>query len=153
MKSGKQLYETFFVGEEGTQYFIKPLTFEAQGDPSLTLELDIAFRSKKELKGKTTLNYSLLGSDIVKSVEKISLNSSPTTVLCEENKFLFNEKKKKHYVSRFSSELEAVILKELFKKAQWEIHLESKEQNYVFVPSAKTAKAIAKLNENVFVLF
>ena len=60
--SGK-LYETFFVGDEGTQYFIKDIKFSSNLNSDQTWT-DITFRYKNELKDSATINFSFLNAKL-----------------------------------------------------------------------------------------
>ena len=45
---GKKLFETFYAGEQGSQYFIKPLVLKNATKEKLTI--DFSFRYKTEVK-------------------------------------------------------------------------------------------------------
>ena len=152
VKSGKKLYETFFVGEEGTQYFIKPLIFETI-DSEDNLQIDFTFRYKNELNNIATINYSIVKDEIMRNVDSLIIISPPNKVTCSVNKLLFNEKRNKSYNSRFTTKISSLMLNNLFKSNEWEIKIHLNNKKYIFYPSRKTKKGINKINNNLFVLF
>ena len=67
-KSSKKLVETFYVGIEGTQYFIKPLTYQVE-DSKEELEIDCIFRYKTKLSDSdsASINFSTYTNEPLKS--------------------------------------------------------------------------------------
>src|SRR5690606_7037547 len=65
-RSARNLYQNFFIGEEGSQYFIKPIAFE--NDEKEKLQLDITFRYKDEVKDSATVNFSIVTKELNKTI-------------------------------------------------------------------------------------
>lgn len=149
-KGAKTYYETFFVGEQGTQYFIKPIKFK--GENSL-LKVDITFRYKNEIKDSSAINFSIISEKVVKDVDSVFISSGDHKILLNNVELIFNEKKKKLITSRFTGKVSVKDLNELFKSNPWKIDLKSSVLKELYMSSRQANKVIRKLQENVFILF
>lgn len=150
-KSAKTLYEEFFVGEEGTQYFIKPLVFIS--DNSESIELDITFRYKNEIKDSAIINFSLYREDALKNIDSIKILNSKSLVLFENVSLLFISKEKDQIKYRFTTSCLFKDIYTFFSNPQWEINVFFNGQKSTYIPPKKTVKKINSLNNNIFVLF
>lgn len=152
VKSGKNLFETFYVGEEGTQYFIKPLVlFNPQNREELFI--DFTFRYKNEVKDSVVINLSLLSSDIFRSIDSVSLSNITHTIKSNNSKLLFNEKKNKLFNSRFSTKISLIELINMFENDNWKITIYSNSTYSTYTSTKRTKKAIKNLQNKLFVLF
>jgi hypothetical protein len=151
-KSGKKLFETFYVGEQGTQYFIKPITFFNDKNKD-ELQADFTFRYKDALKDSVIMNFSLETINIVKKIDSITIFSQENKASSKKVNLLFNESKGKLFKSRFSVKILLTELNKLFQNKDWKIQLyfDGTTQNYL--PENSTKNAIKKLNDKVFILF
>ncbi|MEL0651389.1 hypothetical protein V6246_08140 [Algibacter sp. TI.3.09] len=150
-KSAKNLYETFFTGEEGTQYFIKPLKFESNS--SDLLYLDITFKHKKIIKDSGTLNFSVLNNNAFNDIDSLIITNGETPKTIKDINFLFSEKTNKEYKSRFSGKLPLEQVKSLFINPNWKLTLYKKENKTEFIASKKSKKSIGKLYSDIFNIF
>ncbi len=149
-RGGKNLYESFFVGEAGTQYFIKPLTFETnQADEQLLM--DFGFRY---LPGQASedvrVAYSLRTPQLFRSMDTLLICSPTDTLICTGHRFLFNEKKK-DFLSRFETQTKLDHLKSIFAQADWRVTVIGDNYRRTFTPIKK--KKIDKVRDYLFVLF
>lgn len=154
-KSGKNLYETFYVGEEGMQYFIKPLPFESKNSE---LFLDITFRHKDKVQDSATINFSIKGKDLIKQIDTLTLftvtNNIAFSLPSSKIEYMFSERQKDDYVSRFSTKMPLIEIQKLFKNSEWKAILKSKEiSTKEYVSTSSTQKKIQKLNQNIFFIF
>ena len=149
-RPGHKLYETFFVGEEGTQYFIKPLAFDSENGEAT---LDITFRYKTEIRDSATINISFVDDKIHKSADSIVLRTGTNRIELHAGKLLFNDKVKGGYASRFTTKALLADIVSLFKQDDWTVSLYSAGSAHHFRAGNKTRKKISKLQENVFALF
>ncbi|MCC6726639.1 MAG: hypothetical protein IT258_19210, partial [Saprospiraceae bacterium] len=78
VKSGKRLFETFYVGTDGTQYFIKPLEFTA--DNKEVLKLDVTFRQKDISEDSATVNISFYGAENFKTADSLVIKNTTETL-------------------------------------------------------------------------
>lgn len=152
VKSGKNLFETFYIGEDGTQYFIKPLTFINKQNKE-DLQIDFTFRHKDKIKDSVIVNFSIIGSNIIKNTDSISFYSKTDAIKTNNVKLLFNEKRNKSFVSRFTTKILFIDFINMFKNDTWEIVLYDNENNSFYLPERKTKKRIKKLQEKLFIIF
>ena len=146
-KSGAILYETFFVGSEGTQYFIKPLRFV--GTENDELLADFTFRYKDRIKDSVTCNFSIISNEKLKKVDEVLFVGKNVSVKCENILLLFNEKKGDQFKSRFSGQLLFADFIKLFNTGNFRIDVDNK----AYKISSKTQKSVEKLKGKIFVLF
>ena len=151
-KSAKSFYESFFVGEDGTQYFIKPVSFDAT-DKNSELQVDFTFRYKNEIKDSATINISLISNSIVKEVNNISIKNLHHNVDLRDISLLYNEKKKDKFISRFTSKCSTQELFDIFADADIKIDIDRKDAVSFYITPNKTQKAIRSLNDNLLILF
>lgn len=151
VKSGKNLYETFFVGEDGMQYFLKPLLFINQADGS-KLKLDITFRYKDQIKDSAILNFTIQSPKIFKHLDFIEIKNSSFSIAQQHIELLFNEINKNDFLSRFSTKTSLENLNKLYQNNDWIIEIKNNKQTYVFKASKKTTKSIDILREKLFVI-
>lgn len=152
-KSGKNYFETFFVGSEGTQYFINPLKFINKSNNEV-ISLDITFRYRDEIKIKDSavINFSIESMSIFKAMENIKLSGKDIQINSKEVKLLFNEKKKNNFISRFSTKLSLIDIKRLFSGNNWEVNISDGKQISVFSPTKNSIRAFSIVNDKVFIL-
>ena len=150
-KAGGKLFETFFVGEEGTQYFIKPLKFT--NEKSESLKLDITFRYKNEIKDSAIVNLSFLSNDLFKSIDSLRIDNGEYSTLIKELNLLFAERSKDMYNIRFSTKVNLADIKKLFERNDWRFLQYRNGESTLYTPNKATKKKIDKLNYEVFELF
>jgi hypothetical protein len=149
-KSAKKYYETFYVGEEGTQYFIKPLTFN-KDDSNEKLLLDITFRYKKVVKDSSKLNFSIKSSQqLMKSIDSLKISNDHHDILSNDIDLLFNEKNNDEFLSRFTTQVPLENTHQLFDNNDWEFTIYFNKDKFNFKPTNKTQKAIKALSNDVF---
>ena len=148
-RPGHKLYETFFVGEEGTQYFIKPIAFAGDDGDAL---VDITFRYKTEIRDSATINISFVDDEVYKSADSIVLRTATNRIRLYVGKLLFNEKVKDGYASRFTTKAPLTDVSRMFIQSDWTLSLYNGEKAVHYVAGGKTRKKILKLQQNVFAL-
>jgi hypothetical protein len=148
-KSGKKFYDTFFVGTDGTQYFIKPLFFYEEGTDE-TLIVDMTFRYKNEVKDSATINFSLKGDKLYKVIDSIVFSNNEKSITSTKPVLLFNDKNNNLFTSRFTTKVPLVNVKSLFDEASWVINIHQQERVIKFIAYKKSKKAIKLLKLNVF---
>jgi len=151
MLSGKKLYETFYIGENGTQYFIKPLTFVNDVDEKL--EMDITFKYKNEIKDSAIVNVSLLGKDLIRDVDSIEILQDSCDIVLKDVKSLFSEKTKEVFNSRFSAKGLLYDVKKLFDCSEWNVIIYQNGGIKKYNAPKGTVNNIRKLKNEVFLLF
>jgi len=152
VRSGKNLFESFFVGEEGTQYFIKPLVFlNIQNKEEI--RLDFIFRYKNVIKDSVIVNFSLVGNNIYKNFDSLSLSNKTHKIKSKSINLLFNEKKSKLFYSRFSTKFSFLEFNRMFDNNDWTILVYKDKASVTYVSDKKSKRAIKKLQEKLFILF
>lgn len=151
VKGGKNLFETFYVGEGGTQYFIKPLDFIADNSEDL-MSIDFTFRYLNEVRDSALVNFSIEGQTVLKKIDLIRFTNSSVKIQSASPTLLFNERRKKSFVSRFFLKIPLEEIKQLYSSDDWSIITETESTQTIFTPVKKTRKAIPTLNDNIFIL-
>lgn len=148
-KSGKKYFETFFAGEEGSQYFIKPISFQSKAS-NHKITADLTFRYKNQIKDSATVNFSIIGRTLYKSLDSIIISNSTVKCIQHNCKLLFNENRSNTFVSRFSVKCSLKDLTKLYNDEQWEIIIFAPTEKVIFTPTSKSIKAINQVNKSVF---
>ncbi|MCB8964875.1 MAG: hypothetical protein H6536_07555 [Bacteroidales bacterium] len=148
VKSGNYLYETFYVGNGTTQYFIKPLHFKSN---SINIDLDFTFRYSNTLNTTVTTNFNIIGTTLQK-IDSLQFISQNSTITLRSIKMLFREKQKNMVISRYTTDINLSELRQVFEgKDQTIISYHNGEQTNL-EPTRKTQKSVRKLHQNLFVL-
>jgi hypothetical protein len=150
-KQGKKDFETFYVGEEGTQYFIKPIFFKDEKSKE-DLILDITFRYKNEIKDSAIVNFSIKSTIIYKTINSLKLSNKDTEIKSDNIVLLFNEKNKTGFTSRYSTKFSLKEIKELFNNDSWGVTIYNQNIITKYEPYKKTIRAINAVRERLFVL-
>lgn len=147
VKTNKKLFETFFLGDQGTQYFIKPLSFKDNSNNYL--EMDFTFRYLNKILDSATINFSIYNREHIKAIDSLSIRNNSSSVTINNIKYLFSERSKHFYKTRFSTKIGLSDLKLLFSNSDWKIsHYADHEFNYI-APSS-VSKKIDRLKFGVF---
>ncbi len=148
VKSGKHLYESYFMGNAGIQYFIKPITLKHT--KKNIFETDFTFKYLQNLNDTAVINFSIKHeNNLYKKIDTLLITNNQSSIHIIRPTLLYNERLNDHYLSRFSAKLTQKEVRMLFANQDWVIHL----KDLSFIPSEKTKKNIDKLNIAVFKLF
>ena len=150
-QSSKKLYQTFYSGEEGVQYFLKPLQLISDNKKE-KIFVDFTFRHKDSLNVNVITNYSIHTIKLIKKVDSLVIRSGNNIVHCMDNELLFAERKSSFFKSRFTTKIILSDLSKLMKDSSWRFEVYSNGNNWVFYPSKKSKKKIQALAYNVFVI-
>ncbi|MFA6150624.1 MAG: hypothetical protein WC716_04830 [Chitinophagaceae bacterium] len=147
VKGGSNLYETFYQGGS-TQYFIKPLKFPVVLKNG-NLEMDFTFRSSGKESDTAVMRFSILGNEVLKSLDSFTIQNGLTQVKFTIVEHMFSESKGNQYLNRFSATTNLPQVKALFAQAGWMITLYSKEKKSAFTSNRKTDKNIIRIQKKV----
>lgn len=150
-KSGKNYVETFFVGEEGTQFFIKPIVFTCT-ESNEDIFLDFTFRFKDVIKDSATLNFSIEGTEMYRSIDSLRIFNDADTILCNQIFLMFNEKSRSGFASRHFAKFSLNELKAMFDNDSWGVTIYGQTAIRSFKPHKRTERAIKIVRDRVFVL-
>ena len=151
-KASRGLFTSFFVGDDGTQYFIKPLEFNGV-DGGDELLIDFTFRYRDEISGDTRLNTSLLTADLVKDLDSVKFSNDKYTAVTKNSDLMFNQRQNKNIESRHEVYLPLADMKNIFDNPEWEIVFFYAGKQRTFVADKRTRKKIEALNHDIFELF
>lgn len=151
VKSGKNLFETFYVGDDGIQYFIKPLLFENIQNKE-EIHVDFTFRYKDKVKDSVIVNLSFQSYNILRIIDSLFISNANQRISSKNNKLLFNEKRKGLIISRFTTKFSLTEFSGMFDNNDWKIIVYKNKTYDTFFSKSKTKKAIKKLQEMVFIL-
>lgn len=154
VNAGKKLFTDFFVGDAGTQYFIKPLTFENPAISNEDLLADITFRYKEKIRDSATVNFSIVSRAPIKNINSVTIMSDELHVHSEGITFLFNERSKSGFISRFSFKIPVASLKGLVDSGyEWKFEvMETDSKTRQYVSKRSTTKSLEKLDQSLFIL-
>lgn len=149
--SGKKYFETFYVGEAGTQYFIKPFLFKNDKSDE-DLIVDITFRYRNEIRDSAIVNFSIKSSIMYKTIDSIKLSNNDIEIKTSKVELLFNETSKTGFTSRHSTKFSLKEVKDLFNNDVWEMSIYNQNIIGTYKPYRKTIRSINVLKDKVFVL-
>ena len=150
---GKKYFENYYAGDEGNQYFIKPLVLVSEYKEAKAT-LDISFRSKESLQGTAQVNFSVYMPEAVHSLKDAYLYINDTSFELSDIKLLFVEKEKNGFQSRFSTNIPAEKLKPIFNTSDWQlVIIKEKGKTYKFDTASSSKKRIEAINTNLFTIF
>ena len=154
VRSAKSLFETFFVGEEGMQYFVKPLVFKKDlKEKAVELQLDFTFRYKNTVKDSCTINLSFFDASIIRNIDSMVISSTKQQMVARKINVLFAEKTNKLFNSRFTAKTSFKDLILLSDETDWKVKVYKAGTFTSYYPSQKTTKSLELLKDNLFVLF
>lgn len=148
---GKPYYIAFFIGEEGVQYFLKPITF-INGLTGDKLIVDFTFRYKNEVKDSATVNFSIKSPTPIKPVDSLYVETPSFKIVSKAVGYIFGDKLKKGFNTRHTLKIAVADLKLLFNDASWNIVIYSKNSVHKYQPTKPGSKAMVSLKNSVFVL-
>lgn len=149
-RGSEKLFETFFSGDDGIQYFIKP--FELAENEEMKMNCDITFRYKKELKDSALFNVSILAPYNIKDLDAVKMSNGHAEMHSGHSELLFNELTNKGYISRHSVKFALAEVREMFRHPKWKVEVDSKHGKEILHSKAKSDKKIQQLNAGLFVL-
>lgn len=149
--AGNKLYETFFVGEEGSQYFIKPIALKNENKERLLM--DFTFRYKDDVKDSTLVNFTIVSQDNIKSIDQIVLENGVVSTKSDKVALLFIKRENDGFHGRFTCKVSLTEISELYSNSNWKISAISGQDSKIFYASSKSQKKIEALNYNVFQVF
>ena len=143
----KSIYETFFISNNNTQYFIYPLVFKSYNEK---IELDFTFRDFSIKSDSAICNFSIKGFEIIKSIDSLYIDNEKNSINITFPEKIFIEKNKKTFQSRFTSKIKLTELIDIFKYPNWQISIFSNDKKRNYLSSKKTNKKIIFINEYIF---
>ena len=151
--AASKLYQTFYMGDKGTQYFIKPLLLKSSNDE--VCSIDFTCLSKNLETDSAIVNFSIFTQTLHKELHSAHFTNEQCNIVISSPERLFSEKKGELFESRFTTKYPLKEIKALFNSENWifKYLTAPNESSAPFKPTRKIQKSIRRLNENVIVLF
>jgi hypothetical protein len=150
-KGASSLYESFYAGEEGMQYFIKPLEFKDNNKNKLLV--DFTFRYKKEIKDSVIVNISVISENLIREFNALKITTKDNIVSADTLNFFLSQIHNEDITSRFTTNIFLGDIVDIFESSDWVINIDTNYIKSEFYPTNKTKKIIKRLNQNLFILF
>lgn len=148
--SVRKKYISQFVGDEGIQYFIKPITFKA--DNNNTLVADFTFRHGEEnLNDTVMLNYTVRTDSKMTKLKDFCICFDNKEIAATSTTTLYKEKDK-DFVTRYSSVFQYKQLREAYKNQTFSLKTITTDGEVEYKPTTKSSKLIQGLDESIFQL-
>ena len=151
LKTGKNYFETFYAGEEGTQYFIKPILF-ANENSSEEFIFDLTFRYKNEVLDSVIVNFSINSSKMYKNIDCLVMSSKGIQRINKNLELIYFEKINNGFRSRYSTKYSLEEIKEMFNNESFQVTIYYQGKISSFKPTKKSLRVINLIRDNVFVL-
>ncbi len=148
--SNSKIFESFYVGNGRTNYFIKSLKFQGSGKSKILI--DITLNMMKENQNAVTINLSIINDKEAIIADSIFISSDNELVALNGLHLLFLEKNKNQVLSRYTSKIDLQEAFKLFKNNKWNITIYSNGLKYIFKNTHKTMRKIEYLNEYLFII-
>lgn len=150
-KSGKNHFESFYAGENGMQYFIKPILMK-NTDKEEFLTADFTFRHRNESTDSVTLNFSIEGPELYKKIDSLQISSGATSIASHRIGLLFSERTGKGFVSRYTAKVSLNEVQRLFGNQTWDCVVHIKGSSSSYLPTPKSERKISAINADLFTL-
>jgi len=148
--ANSKLFESFYIGNGKTNYFIKSLKFK--GSEKSKLFMDFTLNMVKENDNAVTINFSIINKEETITVDSMFINSYNELVILNSLYLLFLEKNKNRVLSRYTSKIDLQEALNLFKSNEWNITVHSNGVKHNFKNTHTTMRKIDYLNENLFMI-
>jgi hypothetical protein len=141
--------ETFYLGTNGNQYFIKPLEFVSNDKQLLLLDITIRYNDNTE-PPPATINFTTFESPQPLIPTRLQIVSSSSSYQFNEFQKIFGDKNEEGYSTRYSVRADQSAVNQLLGSGDWEITLFSEEGELTFFPTRKSEKSIREINSYPF---
>jgi hypothetical protein len=151
-KSAKTLFTTFYLGENGTQYFIKPLSLTNNANESIILDFTFRDQVQNTDSLSVNINSSLITNTIVTKIDSMTIHCISHHFTLHSPQLLYKEKKDNKYLLRTQVKTSFKNVSELFGEINWQIQVHSGKTQMNFSATKKTNKSVPLLYTSIFEL-
>lgn len=144
-KTGKHLWEDFYVSPGVMQYFIKPLVFK---NNDRNIDIDFTFRN---ISDSVTVNYSIYSKADYIEPNTIIISNELTKVSAIYPKTIVSEHIQKRHKLRQTGKISLSEFKTLTKNNVWTISIERGTNKVQYFASQKTKKNIEIIERNLMI--
>lgn len=147
-KSTGGLYETFYVGKEGTQYFIKELEFKSKTNEMLAIDFTFRYNHNKTSNQENSViaNYTFSNHRNIKIDSFLVGNKLRKKI----QRTIFKEKEKNKILTRQSVEISLGSLCDVLSQNNLEVILKGDNEILSFKPKKNTTKKVLSLQNNLW---
>ncbi len=145
-KTGKNLWEDFFVSPGVMQYFIKPLEFKNKEG---NIDIDFTFRNDSD---SVTVNYSIYSDQVYTKPEMVIISNELITINIFSPKTLISEMIQKKYKLRQTGKISLAEFKTLIKNNFWTVNLQNGNKKDQYFASQKTKEKIKSIDEHLMIM-
>ncbi len=149
--SSNSLYETFYVGDEGIQYYIRPLSFTGTDDSEL--QMDFTLRYRTVIKDSSIINLTIISDKAYKSLDSIVIKNDSANVVMKNFSTMYIERSGNNFSSRFTTRTALKDFKTLFTNSTWSVSTYASDTLNIFTARNKTRDKINKLYFSIFSTF
>ncbi len=142
-KTGKNLWEEFFVSPGVIQYFVKPLSFQNNNDLFL---FDFTFRNRSD---SVTVNFTMENPKSITSPDQIYFLTNNDSVRISSIQTLLNEKSNDKFKLRKTGKISFVEFKQMMTQDKWVVSLTIDSANKMYYPTNKTTRHLQVLKRNL----
>lgn len=146
-----KMVQTFYVGDAGTQYYVRPIQLSTEKDENMLM--DITFRYKDEIKDSATINFTLISEELFKKIESIQINNSSHNFVSKELTLLYAEREGDNFKARFSYQCPMTNLDTLIRNPNWVVTIMNNSKEYQYLASSEAKTVLKTLDDDLFVIF
>lgn len=143
-KTGKNLWEEFYVAQGVIQYFIKPLTFKSNSGDII---VDFTFRTNSD---SATVNFNIIDTNPIAIPTQVSFFKDEHLCTISSRKTLLSEKKNKTFKLRQTGKIAQNDLIRLFGSNNCIISVTNNSATKDYQPAKRTEKYVVRLKSNLF---
>ena len=146
-----KLFQSFYMGNGTTQYYIKEMEFKDNMGSNLLL--DITIQMKRENNTDAILNFTYKGKSKLNQFDSVYILQFGDTLILNDVLPLFHERIKNNFASRYTSSVNAKKLILFFEDPKWTFQIDAGKTKYNYSPTTKTSNKIQYINNNLFTIY
>ena len=139
-------YESFFLGEGKTQYFIQPLIFKGE---DAKFEIDFTFRDENFENSIAVANFSISSQHSITKIDSLIFNTSDLKIIASDINKIYHQKEGKKQNLRSTSNISGNQLSQIFESKNLQISVYGNNQELKFNPSKKINKKRLRIHSNL----
>ncbi len=141
-----RIYEQFTIPDNHNMYFFKFAEFKGNGN---RVVMDATFNDKNIGADSVTLNFSYYTTGITKKLDSLSITSKTIVARSHSVQYIYTERKKHKYMSRFSCKMKITDYFALFNNNSWALGVFETSHTDLLISTKKTNKYNRKLKTDV----
>lgn len=143
-KGGNKYYETFYAGQNGMQYFIKPILYASTDKEHLFI--DYSFRHTQSQKDSVCVHFSIFSKQLIKKIDSIDFLGSYRD---QKITTMFVESKGKQYETRLTFNMPLQVFIKSMEDAHRDITIYHQAKTTIFQTTTRGRKRIIFVKRHV----